>query len=227
MVGQLGRCSEGADRDEVEAFAAACGENLWQGLNAAGWVGDSVVENDYGSRGEIFFYKPADVPHGRMYRIVRVGGAEHAFVAAGLRQTELSGAGNTAGRAKELGPSCYAEEFLGLFQVTEESGIGVEQKRTVREVVIGNLVASGFDARNQVGMAEGALTDQEEGGLGVVLLENFQDLRGEDGVRAVIKREGDEGMAGAHAIGEIGGEPLEDRDDAQRLYPEDVECEGK
>ena len=203
------------------------GENLWQGLNAAGWVGDSVVENDYGSRGEIFFYKPADVPHGRMHRIVRVGGAEHAFVAVGLCQAELPGAGNAAGRAKELGACCYAEHFLGLFQVTDESGIGVEQERTVHEVVVGNLMASGFDARNQVGVAECALADQEEGGLGVVLLENFKDLGREDGVRAVIKREGDEGMAGAHAVGEIGGEPLEDRHDAQRLYPEDVECEGE
>ena len=205
----------------------SCGENLRQGLNAPGWVGDSVVENDYGSRGEIFFYKPADVPQGRMHRIVRVGGAERAFVAVGLRQAELSGAGNAAGRAKELGACCYAEDFLGLFQVTDEGGIGVEQKRAVPEVVVANLVASGFDARNQLGVAEGALTDQEEGSLGVVLLENFQDLRGEDGMRAVIKREGDEGMAGGHAVGEIGGEPLKDRHDAQRLDPEGVECEGK
>ncbi len=162
-----------------------------------------------------------------MHRIVRVGGAEHAFVAVGLRQAELSGAGNAPGRAKELGACCYAEDSLGLFQVTDEVGIGVEQKRAVHEVVVANLMASGFDARNQLGVAECALADQEEGGLGVVVLENFQDLRGEDGVRAVIKREGDEGMAGAHAIGEIGGEPLKDRHDAQRLYPEDVECESE
>jgi len=45
--------------------------------------------------------------------------------------------------------------------------------------------------RDQVGMAEGALADQEERGLGVVLLENVEDLGREDGVRAVIEGEGD------------------------------------
>ena len=77
-------CFQGADRDELEAFAAACGEDLWEGLKGAGWVGDAVVEDDYGSGGVIFCYEPADVPDGRMHGIVRVGGAEGAFVAVGL-----------------------------------------------------------------------------------------------------------------------------------------------
>jgi len=57
---------------------------LRESLNAAGWVGDAVVEDDYGSGGEIFCYEPADVPDGRMHGVVRVGGAEHALVAVGL-----------------------------------------------------------------------------------------------------------------------------------------------
>ena len=69
---------------ELEALAAAGGENLRESLNAAGWVGDAVVEDDYGSGGEIFCYEPADVPDGRMHGVVRVGGAEHALVAVGL-----------------------------------------------------------------------------------------------------------------------------------------------
>jgi hypothetical protein len=31
-----------------------CGEDLWEGLNGAGWVGDAVVEDDDGAGGEIF-----------------------------------------------------------------------------------------------------------------------------------------------------------------------------
>jgi hypothetical protein len=53
-----------------------CGEDLWEGLEGAGWVGGAVVEDDYGAGGEIFCYEPADVPGGGMQRIVRVGGAE-------------------------------------------------------------------------------------------------------------------------------------------------------
>ena len=42
------------------------------------------MEDDDGAGGEILFDEPADVPRGRMHGVVRVGGAEDAFVAAGL-----------------------------------------------------------------------------------------------------------------------------------------------
>ena len=103
-----------------------------------------------------------------------------------------------------LRPYCQAEGFFGLFEVAEEVGFRVEQQRTVCEVMIADLVAGGFDAGDQVGMAEGALADEEERGVGVVLVEDFVDLGREDGVRAVIEGEGYQGMAGADAIGEIG-----------------------
>jgi hypothetical protein len=43
-----------------------CGEDLWEGLDGAGGVGDAVVEDDDGAGGEIFCNEPADVPDGRM-----------------------------------------------------------------------------------------------------------------------------------------------------------------
>lgn len=92
----------------MEALAVACGKNLWQSLDAPGWVRDAVVEDGDGSRSEILCYEPADVPDGRMHRIVRVRGAKHALVAVRSRKPELSGAGNAAGRAKELRCCCYA-----------------------------------------------------------------------------------------------------------------------
>src|SRR5882762_7676799 len=52
-----------------------------------------------------------------------------------------------------LRPYCQAEGFFGLFQVAEEVGFGVEQKRTVCEVMIGDFVSGGFDAGDQVGVA--------------------------------------------------------------------------
>jgi hypothetical protein len=167
----------------MDAFAAGGGEDLWEGLHGAGWVGDAVMEHDYGSGGEIFCYKPADVRDGRMQRIVRVRGAEHALVGVGLREAELAGAGDATRWAKEFWSCCYAEDFLGLFEVADEVGIGVEQNRAVGEIVVGNLVSGGFDTRDQIGMAEGALANSEESGLSVVLLENVEDLGREDGVR--------------------------------------------
>lgn len=49
--------------------------------------------------------------------------------------------------------------LLGLLEVAEEVGIGVVQERAVGEVVIADFVSGGFDAGDQVGMAEGALAD--------------------------------------------------------------------
>jgi len=40
------KCSDGHD---AEAFAVGCGEDLWEGLDGAGGVGDAVVEDDYGA----------------------------------------------------------------------------------------------------------------------------------------------------------------------------------
>jgi hypothetical protein len=56
----------------MEAFAAGGGEDLWEGLHGAGWVGDAVMEHDYGSGGEIFCYEicryeMGDVPDGRIH----------------------------------------------------------------------------------------------------------------------------------------------------------------
>ena len=69
--------------------------------------------------------------------------------------------------------------------------------------MIGDFVAGRFDAGDEVGVAEGALADQEERRLGVVLVENFEDLECEDGVWAVIEGEGYQRMTGADAVGEI------------------------
>jgi hypothetical protein len=133
---------------------------------------------------------------------VRVGGAEDAFVAMGLGQAELPGARYAAGRAEELWSwgavvenaireNGVPEGAFGLLEAIEEVGVGVVQERAVGEVVIADFVAGGFNARDEVGMAEGALADQEECCVGVVLVENVEDLGREDGVRAVIEGESD------------------------------------
>ena len=156
-----------------------------------------------------------------MERVVGVGGAEDALVAAGLGEAELVGAGYATRWAEEFWSWRDAEGFFGLFEVAEEVDRGVEHKGAVGDVVIADFVSGGFDASDQIGMAQGALADQEKRGVGVVLPENVEDLRREDGVWAVIEGEGYEGMAGADAVGEIWSQPLEQRQDDWRLCPEE------
>jgi hypothetical protein len=50
----LGGGSQGGYRDDAYSFAVGCGEDLWEGLEGAGWVGDGVVEDDDCAGGDIF-----------------------------------------------------------------------------------------------------------------------------------------------------------------------------
>ena len=202
-------------------------EDLWEGADGSRWVGDAVVEDDDGAGGQIFFDQPADVARGRVHRVVWVSGTEDALVAMSLGETELAGAGNAAGRTEELWRSGEADGLLGLLEVVEEYGIGMVEERAVGEVVIGDFVAGGFDAGDEAGMAEGALANEEERCVGVVLLENVEDLRREDGVRAVIEGKRDQGMTGADTVGEIWRDSLQKGKDGERLGPEQDECDGE
>ena len=120
-----------------------------------------------------------------------------------------------------LRPYWYAQRLVGLLEVAEEVGVGMVEERTVGEIVIGDCVAGGFDLCDEFGMAEGALADEEECCVGVVLVEDFEDLRREDGVRAVIEGERDERLAGGDAIGDVWRQALEQRQEDWRLGPEE------
>ena len=79
-----GGAEELGDGDEAEAFATPGFEDVRQGLKAAGGVGDAVVKDDNRSGDEILIDQPADVPYRRMHRIVGVGAAKNADIAARL-----------------------------------------------------------------------------------------------------------------------------------------------
>jgi len=101
--------------------------------------------------------------------------------------------------------------------VGEELGAGVVQQRAILNVVIADFVAGGFYLGDKFRMTQGALTNQEECCVGVVLLEDGKDLRCEDRVRSVIKGKCDHGTIGANAVSEVGSNSLEDGDGGQWL----------
>jgi hypothetical protein len=91
---------------------------------------------------------------------------------------------------------------------------------TILVVVVADLVASAFDSGNQFWVAQSPFANQEEGGLGVMALQNVQDLRSESRMRAIIEREGDKGKVDSHTIDHVWSEPLEHTEGSQGLYPE-------
>jgi len=98
-----GGLQETADGDHAQALALGGSEDGGESLDAGGWVGYTVVEDDDCAGGEIFGDEPADIPDWRAQGIVRVGGAEDALVAVGSGETQVARAGCAAGRAEELG----------------------------------------------------------------------------------------------------------------------------
>lgn len=95
-------------------------EDAGEGLKAARGVADAIVEDDDGSRNEILFDEPADVPDRRMQGVVRVGAAEDAGVASLASELNLSWAGDSAGRAEERGFSIERESLFGLGEIAKE-----------------------------------------------------------------------------------------------------------
>ena len=214
---------EFADGDEGETAFSAFGEDMRKSLNGASGVRDAVVKNDDRSRSEIFFDEPADVLQRGVRRIVRVGAAQGAGVSAIAGEPELAGTGETSGRTKNFLAIAETQGALDVFEVADKVGVGVKQNQAVAEilVVITDFVAIGFDAGDDFGMTPGAIANKKKRGFRAVEFQNFQNLRGVDGVGAVVEGQGDEGKFGADAIGNLGSEAFEDAHCGERLHEKD------
>lgn len=84
LLSVVGDAHEFGDGQEAQPFASASFQNVRQRSNASRGVGDAIVQNDNRSGDEILFDQPADVPHWRMRRVMRVGAPEHAGITARL-----------------------------------------------------------------------------------------------------------------------------------------------
>ncbi len=59
--------------------------------------------------------------------------------------------------------------------------------RRIPDIMVSNLVPSGLDPGQYIGMAQDSFSNQKESGFGILPFEDLQHLRCEDGVRAVIR----------------------------------------
>src|SRR5256886_6320310 len=61
--------------------------------------------------------------------------------------------------------------------------------RRIPDIMVSNLVPSGLDPGQYIGMAQDSFSNQKESGFDILPFEDLQHLRREGGVRAVIERE--------------------------------------
>jgi hypothetical protein len=152
-----------------------------------------------------------------------VRAAKHALVPARSGKPELPGPRHSTGRAEELRSCREANRSLGLLDVTDEVGIRMAQSRTVHEVVIADLVSGSFYTGNHFRVTEGPLANQEEGCLGVVPLENLEDLGREGRVWAIIEGKGNQVKIRPNSIGDVGRQSTEHTQGSEGLYPKHQE----
>jgi len=177
------------------------------------------VKDDDGSRKEIFFNPPSNVPNRGMYRVVSVRRAEDAHVSARSSNSELSGPCYATRRAEELRPRLDIDCLLSLLQVVAKDGIRVAQNRRIHEIMVTDFVSACLNTGNYVWVAESSVADKEEGGMGIVLLEDIKHFRREDGVWAIIKRKANQGTIGPNPIDNIGRDSLKHIQNSERLHP--------
>ena len=177
------------------------------------------MKDDDGSRKEIFFNPPSNVPDRGMYRVVSIRRAEDAHVSVRSSNSELSGPCYATGWAEELRPCLDIDCLLSLLQVVAKDGIRVAQNRRIHEIMVTDFVSARLNTGNYLRVAESSVADKEEGGMGIVLLEDIKHLWREDGVWAIIKRKANQGTSGPNPIDNVGRHSLEHTQDIERVYP--------
>ena len=150
---------------------------------------------------------------------MRVCATEDALVTVRLCKPQLTGPRHTSRRPEKLRGCGDANRFFGLLQVAVKLSIRVTQNRTVREVVVRNLVSRGSDLGDHLRMTQGPVTDQKECCRSVMPFQNFQDLDCENRVRPIIEGKRDQWMRGANSINELRRESLQRAQDTERLDP--------
>jgi len=123
------------------------------------------------------------------------------------------------GGRKSFGPRLDIDCFLSLLQVVAKDGIRVAQNRRIHEIMVTDFVSACLNTGNYLWVAESSVADKEEGGMGIVLLEDIKHFRREDGVWAIIKRKANQGTIGPNPIDNIGRDSLKHIQNSERLHP--------
>jgi len=85
--------------------------------------------------------------------------------------------------------------------------------------MVTDVVSACLNTGNYLWVAESSVADKEEGGMGIVLLEDIKHFRREDGVWAIIKRKANQGTIGPNPIDNIGRDSLKHIQNSERLHP--------
>jgi hypothetical protein len=81
--------------------------------------------------------------------------------------------------------------------------------------MVTDFVSACLNTGHYLWVAESSVADKEEGGMGIVLLEDIKHFRREDGVWAIIKRKANQGTIGTNPIDNIGRHSLEHTQDIE------------
>ena len=97
--------------------------------------------------------------------------------------------------------------------------------RNVAGIVVADFVAGGADCGHKIRMTSRAVADEKESGLGVVAVQDVEELRRESGMRAIVERKGNERKPRADAVDNVWREPFKRGEQPERLGPESEEGE--
>ncbi len=138
-----------------------------------------------------------------MLGVVGVDRPQHATVAAPLEHPQLRPADPRRRRPEHLVRSLQLQDPLALRQLLLEPVDAEQHGGPVLHHVVADLVAGLADALHQLGPLTRRLADEEEGGAGLVLGEEAEDVVGE-GAGPVVDGQGDELLVGVHAVEDVG-----------------------
>jgi len=85
--------------------------------------------------------------------------------------------------------------------------------------MIGNLMACGFDLSNQLRVAYSPFSDEKESSLRIITVEDLENLRRKDRVRAIIERQGNNRKRSLDSIRDVGSKLLNHAEEYHWFYP--------
>jgi hypothetical protein len=131
---------------------------------------------------------------------MRVRATKDALIPLSAGHPKLPRPGDSARRTEKLRPRWATDRSFRLLEISGKFSLRVGQNRTVRKVVVRDLVSGGFDLCDHLRVARGSLANQKESCRGIVLLQNLQHLGCEDRVRPIIEGKRDQRIVGSNSV---------------------------
>jgi hypothetical protein len=167
-----------SDRDETQPLALAGDEYGIQGAQHPRWIGDAIVQDHDGARGEVLGHKPANVPGRGARRVVGIGRTEDAPIPVLGCESQLGVPNQAAGRAIQLHGPTQAKHSLRAEEVGQELAVRCTERRADAVVVVSDLVATAADRADEGRVGSRTIPNQEERCASAMLGKKGQDPRG-------------------------------------------------